>query len=72
MSLQPAAAELACCCRTGSTFWAPSSLTMTKIKPCDLPNLAFLLTYDLILRLSLAGGCVFFFPLCSIYPPTLR
>lgn len=36
-------------------FLVLSILTMTKIKPCDSPNLAFLLTYDLILWLLLAA-----------------
>lgn len=35
------ATELASCYRTGSMFL--SSLIMTKIKLCDLPNLSFLL-----------------------------
>lgn len=49
------ATELASCYRTGSMFL--SSLIMTKIKLCDLPNLSFLLDYDLIL--PFAGSNVF-------------
>lgn len=68
MSLSPAAAELACRYRTGNRLLVLSILTTTRITPCDVPNLAFLFTYDLILWLLLAATK----SVSSTYTRTLR